>query len=153
MSQIDSYTNISLMKILSGFLSTGDNILRGNYGMKDQVAVLRWVKQNIAKFGGDPDNVTIMGYSAGSGSVELHLLSPMSRGKIKYDKLIINKPILACIYLTSIAMGPKTVTPSSESTHITSSSCIKVKQRINCLEQYIVKQIKIFCCLGIIMAK
>lgn len=51
--------------------------------MKDQVAVLRWVKQNIVKFGGDPDNVTIMGYSAGSASVGLHLLSPMSRGKVK----------------------------------------------------------------------
>lgn len=63
-----------------GFLSTEDRILRGNYGMKDQVAALRWVKQNIAKFGGDPDNVTIMGCSAGAASVELHMLSPMSRG-------------------------------------------------------------------------
>lgn len=48
--------------------------------MKDQVAVLHWVKQNIVKFGGDPDNITIMGSSAGSASVLLHMLSPMSKG-------------------------------------------------------------------------
>ena len=49
-------------------------------GLKDQVAALRWVKKNIATFGGDPDCVTITGYSAGSWSVTLHLVSPMSRG-------------------------------------------------------------------------
>ncbi|PNF24245.1 Esterase FE4 [Cryptotermes secundus] len=63
-----------------GFLSTGDRVLPGNYGMKDQVATLQWVKQNIAAFGGNPDSVTIAGYSAGSISVMLHMVSPMSRG-------------------------------------------------------------------------
>jgi carboxylesterase type B len=48
--------------------------------MKDQVATLRWVKENIAAFGGNPDSVTIAGYSAGSVSVMLHMVSPMSRG-------------------------------------------------------------------------
>ena len=43
----------------------------GNLGILDQVEALRWVKRNIAAFGGDPDNVTIMGHSAGAGSVAL----------------------------------------------------------------------------------
>lgn len=66
-----------------GFLCLGTEDVPGNAGMKDQVALLRWVKQNIAYFGGDPDDVTISGYSAGSSSVDLLLLSKMSRGLFK----------------------------------------------------------------------
>lgn len=64
-------------------MSTGDKEAPGNNGLKDQVVLLKWVKQNIEAFGGDPDSVTIMGYSAGSWSVILHMLSPMSQGKQK----------------------------------------------------------------------
>lgn len=63
-----------------GFMSTGDALAPGNNGLKDQVVALRWVKDNIAAFGGDPDLVTICGYSAGGSSVTLHLVSPMSKG-------------------------------------------------------------------------
>jgi hypothetical protein len=65
----------------SGFLSLQNKDVPGNNGMKDQVLALRWVKRNIDKFGGDPNNIVIFGESAGAASVHYHLLSPMSRGK------------------------------------------------------------------------
>jgi bile salt-stimulated lipase len=63
-----------------GFLSTEDKHAQGNYGLKDIVLALKWVKQNIKNFGGDPDNITAFGQSAGAMSVHLMLMSKMSQG-------------------------------------------------------------------------
>ena len=53
---------------------------KGNYAYTDQIAALQWVGRNIAAFGGNPDNVTIFGFSAGGVSVHSMLASPMARG-------------------------------------------------------------------------
>lgn len=63
-----------------GFLSTADQHAQGNYGLKDMVAALKWVNENIAAFGCNPHNVTVFGQSAGSVSVNLMMLSEMARG-------------------------------------------------------------------------
>ncbi|XP_036007079.1 cocaine esterase-like isoform X1 [Fundulus heteroclitus] len=65
---------------LLGFLSTGDEHVPGNFGLLDQIQALRWVKEHIDNFGGNPDLVTIFGESAGGVSVSLLLLSPLSDG-------------------------------------------------------------------------
>ena len=66
-----------------GFLSLGHPSAPGNAGLFDQLMGLEWVQQNIRHFGGDPNNVTLFGESAGSTSVSLHLLSPLSRSKFQ----------------------------------------------------------------------
>jgi para-nitrobenzyl esterase len=58
----------------------------GNYAVLDQIAALKWVKKNIAKFGGDPANITIFGESAGAMSVQYLMQSPLARGL--FDKAI-----------------------------------------------------------------
>ncbi|XP_067008037.2 juvenile hormone esterase [Anabrus simplex] len=74
------YVSLNYRLGVLGFLSTEDGVISGNAGLKDQVLAFRWVQENIAAFGGDPDRVTIAGDSAGGVSVQLHLLSPLTEG-------------------------------------------------------------------------
>ncbi|CAG2181086.1 unnamed protein product, partial [Oppiella nova] len=66
-----------------GFLYGGDQAAPGNLGFYDQLLGLKWVRDNIHEFGGDKDQITIFGVSAGGWSVSAHLLSPLSKGLFK----------------------------------------------------------------------
>lgn len=59
------------------------NHVSGNYGILDQIESLKWIKKNIAQFGGDPDNITIFGQSAGAGSVKTLCESPLAKDLFK----------------------------------------------------------------------
>ncbi|XP_065216347.1 esterase FE4-like isoform X2 [Planococcus citri] len=63
-----------------GFLSTGDTVIPGNFGLKDQLLALKWTRENIHNFGGNPNYITMNGHSSGAVSAHFHTLSPSSKG-------------------------------------------------------------------------
>ncbi|XP_049828979.1 venom carboxylesterase-6-like [Schistocerca gregaria] len=66
-----------------GFLSTGDTVLPGNYGLKDQAMLLRWLRRNIGFFGGNPKSITLLGIHAGGASAHYHMFTELSYGKFQ----------------------------------------------------------------------
>lgn len=74
-----------------GFLGDGERV-PANLGLLDQLAALRWVRANVAAFGGDPDAVTLMGQSAGADAIAHLLLSPDSRGLLR--RVLLQSPPL-----------------------------------------------------------
>ncbi|KAL1423094.1 hypothetical protein MTO96_021476 [Rhipicephalus appendiculatus] len=85
---------------INGFLSLEIPEIPGNMGLWDQNMVLKWVQRNIASFGGDPNDVTLGGQSAGSTSVGLHVVSPHSKGLFKRAIMQSGSPLsmIATIY-------------------------------------------------------
>jgi para-nitrobenzyl esterase len=81
------YVSINYRLNIFGYLSHPDledeDGVSGNCGMYDQIAALRWVNENIASFGGDPENVMIFGQSAGAGSVISLICSPLTKGLVQ----------------------------------------------------------------------
>ena len=79
----------------------------GNFGLDDQLVAVRWVREHIASFGGDPDNITVMGQSAGAMSVQYLCLNPMCEGLFQ-----------RAVMMSGAGLFPKFSLPRySESTH------------------------------------
>lgn len=80
-TRITSLTHLECFFLgVLGFLSTEDEACPGNWGIKDQLRALEWVQENIQYFGGNPNNVTIFGESAGAVSVHILLQSSAAQG-------------------------------------------------------------------------
>uniref|UniRef100_A0A8C8TA22 Carboxylic ester hydrolase n=1 Tax=Peromyscus maniculatus bairdii TaxID=230844 RepID=A0A8C8TA22_PERMB len=119
--------NIQYRLGVLGFFSTGDQHARGNWGYLDQVAALRWVQQNIAHFGGNPDQVTIFGESAGGTSVSSHVVSPMSKGLFH-----------GAIMESGVAILPDLISNSSEEVyqmvvHLSDCAAVNTETLVRCL--------------------
>lgn len=79
---------INFLKFFSwhlGFLNLGIKECPGNAALKDQLMALKWVIKYIHNFGGDPNNITVHGTSAGAVCAHYFTMSPLSRGKLIYN--------------------------------------------------------------------
>jgi hypothetical protein len=77
---IYKYIHIYIYKYIHIYIYIYIYIHIGNYGIYDQIMAMKWVKTNIAQFGGDPNKITIDGESSGANSVAMHMASPLSTG-------------------------------------------------------------------------
>jgi len=78
-----------IWRTTEGFLSTEDSNAPGNNALLDLVAALHWVKENIAAFGGDPDQVTLMGQGHGAALVNILMISPVAKGLYRCSSVMI----------------------------------------------------------------
>uniref|UniRef100_A0A8C9URS1 Carboxylic ester hydrolase n=1 Tax=Spermophilus dauricus TaxID=99837 RepID=A0A8C9URS1_SPEDA len=128
-----------------GFLSTGDEHSPGNWGHLDQVAALHWIQDNIAKFGGDPNNVTIFGESAGGESVSVLVLSPLAKNLFHGAISESGVALSPCMFRRNTSVGAQQVAAASGCpTHSSASmvQCLRQKSEKDLLET--TKKMKFF---------
>uniref|UniRef100_A0A0A1XC63 Carboxylic ester hydrolase n=1 Tax=Zeugodacus cucurbitae TaxID=28588 RepID=A0A0A1XC63_ZEUCU len=109
-----------------GFLSTEDTVISGNFGMKDQRLALQWIKANIARFGGDPERIMVLGFSSGGVAVHLHILA--QRNFTEYAKVAAS--------FSGVAFNPWAIT------HKTRERAFELAKNLNCPDVSTSKLIK-----------
>lgn len=117
-----------------GFLNTGTPDAPGNAGLKDQVLALKWVRDNIKYFGGDPEEITIAGQSAGSASVHYLLMSPLTKGLFK-----------RAIAQSGVALNPWAITDIPHQRAFMLGKALNYQT--NDTEKLVRKLNKLFCCV------
>ncbi|KAJ8736573.1 hypothetical protein PYW08_007229 [Mythimna loreyi] len=75
--------SLNYRESILGFLCLGTETAPGNAGLKDIIAGLKWVKANIARFGGNPEDITLFGHGSGAAAVDLVTMSPMGKGLVQ----------------------------------------------------------------------
>ncbi|XP_046839173.1 cholinesterase-like isoform X2 [Xenia sp. Carnegie-2017] len=119
---------------LLGFLSKANSGVKENLGLFDQRLAMKWVKENIAAFGGNPDAITLFGLSAGAASVSAHTLSP---GSWKYfDRVILQSGNMLMNWTLSTESQAKT----ASETFLKSVNCANATDVLQCLKTKITQQ-------------
>lgn len=90
-AQINPITRCTLFLYDSGFLNLGIKECPGNQGIKDIILSLRWIQENIQYFGGDPENITLLGSSSGAAIIHILMLSPLTKGTYLWIKHLMKK--------------------------------------------------------------
>ncbi len=96
----------------------------GNYGLLDQIAALHWVRNNVARFGGDPSNVTVFGQSGGAYSISIFMVSPMAKGLFR--RAILQS--LPLMFPPAIQLRSAEAEGASKAPDITASRMVSAEQ-------------------------
>jgi carboxylesterase type B len=107
------HMSTTLLRVLAGFLSTQDDVIPGNNGLKDQRFAIHWANENIHLFGGNPDQITIFGQSAGSASCAYQLLNKNSEGGTINNRMLEKKNIVVGLFRGAILESGSFLSPWS----------------------------------------
>ena len=115
-----------------GFIDLGTDNESGNQGAFDELAVIKWAKDNVQFFGGNPDKMTLFGESSGAISIGLHLMSPESSGLINSVIMQSGSPMMTNAFFTR---AEKSIPEFVRELKCSDSDSIDANYNINCLRK------------------
>ena len=116
-----------------GFLALNDSVTNGNYGLGDQVTALDWVRSHIADFGGNPNQITLFGQSAGAASIRALLASPKAIGK--FSAAIMESNLAGANYATPYSLYYNISEEMTVAANkiLEYEGCLHAKSQVDCL--------------------
>lgn len=119
-----------------GFLNASSPVAPGNMGLYDQLEALRWIRDNVQAFGGDPDMVTIGGQSAGAISASYHMMSDLSKGLFKRAALLSGTPsTIAYSYFIDQLKNIQSISQIFNCTDATKTWESQITDAVSCLRK------------------